>query len=259
MRDALSRHWPEYLMEAVGLGVFMISACLFGAIFEHPASPIHHAMASPLVRRMLMGVAMGLTAVAIVYSPWGKQSGAHLNPAVTLAFFRLGKIAPWDALFYALAQFAGGVTGVALVVAALGAVVGHPSVNYVTTSPGAGGPWVALGAEALISLGLMITVLVVSNTLSLARFTGIFAGVLVALYITTVAPVSGMSMNPARTTASAVPAHMWTALWVYFVGPPLGMLLATELYRRVLAAPVFCAKLHHQNARRCIFRCAYPS
>jgi len=246
-------------MEAAGLGAFMISACLFGALFEHPASPVHHAIASSFLRRMLMGVAMGLTAVAIVYSPWGKQSGAHLNPAVTLAFFRLGKIAPWDALFYALAQFIGGMAGVALVSATLGAVVRHPAVNYVTTAPGTGGPWVALGAEALISLGLMTTVLVVSNTLPLARFTGIFAGALVALYIIAVAPISGMSMNPARTTASALPAHMWTALWIYFVGPPLGMLVATELYRRVLAAPVFCAKLHHQNARRCIFRCAYPS
>ena len=206
-----------------------------------------------------MGLAMGLTAVAIVYSPWGKQSGAHLNPAVTLAFFRLGKIAPWDTLFYVLAQFAGGVIGVAVAVTLLGSVVGHPAVNYVVTAPGAFGPWVALVAEVVISLGLMTTVLVVSNTLSLARFTGLFAGALVALYITAVAPISGMSLNPARTMASAVPAHVWTALWVYFIGPPLGMLLATELYRRVLAAPVFCAKLHHQNGRRCIFRCAYPS
>ena len=246
-------------MEAAGLGAFMLSACLFAALLEHPASPLHHAIGSPVVRRALMGLAMGLTAVAIVYSPWGKQSGAHLNPAVTLAFFRLGKIAPWDALFYALAQFTGGITGVAVAVTMLGSVVGHPAVNYVVTAPGTSGPWVALVAEIAISLGLMTTVLVVSNTRSLARFTGLFAGALVALYITAVAPISGMSLNPARTTASAVPAHMWTALWVYFIGPPIGMLLATEVYRRVLAAPVFCAKLHHQNGRRCIFRCAYPS
>lgn len=259
MRAALSRHWPEYLMEAAGLGVFMISACLFAALLEHPGSPVHHAIASPLARRMLMGLAMGLTAVSIIYSPWGQQSGAHLNPAVTLAFFRLGKIAPWDALFYALAQFTGGMVGIALMMTVLGAVVGHPSVNYVVTAPGAAGPWAALAVEAAISLGLMTTVLVASNTLPLARFTGLFAGALVALYIAAVAPISGMSMNPARTMASAVPAHLWAALWVYFVGPAAGMLLATELYRRVLAGPVFCAKLHHQNARRCIFRCAYPS
>lgn len=259
MRGALTRHWPEYAMEAAGLGAFMMSACFFAALLEHPASLLRDLIGSPLARRVLMGLAMGLTAVAIVYSPWGKQSGAHLNPAVTLAFFRLGKIAPWDALFYVLAQFAGGLAGVAVAVTVLGSVVGHPAVNYVVTAPGPLGPWVALVAEIAISLGLMTTVLIVSNTVPLARFTGLFAGGLVALYITAVAPISGMSLNPARSAASAVPAHVWTALWVYFIGPPLGMLLATEVYRRVLAAPVFCAKLHHQNGRRCIFRCAFPS
>src|SRR5262249_4581880 len=140
-RDALSRHWPEYLMEAAGLGIFMLSACVFAALLEHPGSPIHQAIASPLARRALMGVAMGLTAAGIIYSPWGQQSGAHLNPAVTLAFLRLGKIAPWDAAFYVLAQFAGGIGGVAFAVATLGAAVRHPSVHYVATTPGGTGPW----------------------------------------------------------------------------------------------------------------------
>src|SRR6516225_8919387 len=85
-------HWPEYLMEAGLLGAFMVSACLFGALYEFPHSPVRHAIASQLLRRMLMGLSMGLTAIAIIYSPWGKQSGAHINPSVTLTFFRLGKI-----------------------------------------------------------------------------------------------------------------------------------------------------------------------
>ena len=59
-----------------------------------------------------MGAIMGLTAIGLIYSPWGQQSGAHLNPAVTLTFWRLGKVATWDALFYVLAQFAGGALGV---------------------------------------------------------------------------------------------------------------------------------------------------
>ncbi|MFQ5683048.1 MAG: hypothetical protein ACE5HC_07220 [Candidatus Binatia bacterium] len=76
-------------MEAAGLGIFMVSACTFGTILEYPASPIHQAIADPFLRRILMGLAMGLTAVGIIYSPWGKQSGAHINPAITLTFFRL--------------------------------------------------------------------------------------------------------------------------------------------------------------------------
>ncbi len=258
MIDALTRHWPEYLMEAAGLGIFMISACVFVAILEHPASPVRQAISDPLLRRMLIGLAMGLTAIGIIYSPWGKQSGAHINPSVTLSFLRLGKVKVWDALFYTIAQFAGAIAGVLAAGMALGASIAHPSVNYATTVPGSAGLGVAFVAEFFISFGLMTAVLVVSNTHRLARFTGLFAGVLVATYITLEAPLSGMSMNPARTLGSALPAHDWTALWIYFTAPPLGMLLAAEAYLRVQGAQrIFCAKLHHQNTKRCIF-CGDP-
>src|SRR2546428_13518921 len=90
MLETMRRHWPESLMEAAGLGLFMISAAVFATLFEHPASPIHQAIPDPFLRRTLMGFAMGLTAVAIIYSPWGQQSGAHINPAITLTFLRPG-------------------------------------------------------------------------------------------------------------------------------------------------------------------------
>ncbi|MGH7908524.1 MAG: aquaporin, partial [Thermodesulfobacteriota bacterium] len=111
MIKALSQHWPEYLIEASGLGLFMISACFFGSVFEYPDSPVHQALPDPFLRRVLTGIAMGLTAVGIIYSPWGKQSGAHINPSVTLTFFRLGKVKFWDAVFYIIAQFVGAVIG----------------------------------------------------------------------------------------------------------------------------------------------------
>src|SRR5713226_6685301 len=109
---SVSLHWPEYLMEAGLLGAFMVSACVFGALYEFPQSPVHQAIMSRVLRRLLMGMSMGLTAIAIIYSPWGKQSGAHINPSVTLTFFRLGKIKAWDALFYITSQFLGAVLGV---------------------------------------------------------------------------------------------------------------------------------------------------
>jgi aquaporin Z len=260
MWEAIRGHWPEYLMEAAGLGIFMVSACVLAVVLEHPASPVRQAITEPTVRRGLMGIAMGLTAIAIVYSPWGKQSGAHLNPSITLTFFRLGKVRPWDAAFYALAQFVGGATGVVVAATVLGAAVAHPSVHYVVTVPGPHGPGVAFVAELLISLVLMTTVLTVSNDPRRARLTGLSAGALVALYITVEAPLSGMSMNPARTFASAVSGETWTAIWAYFTAPPLGMLLAAEIHTRVTApGRVMCAKLHHQNDRRCIFRCGYAA
>src|ERR1043166_8954154 len=104
MRDALKKHWPEYLMEAAELGGFMISASAFTILLYHPASPAVLAIPPEFLRRALTGMAMGLTAIALIYSPWGKQSGAHMNPAFTLTFFRLGKVAPWDAAFYIIAQ-----------------------------------------------------------------------------------------------------------------------------------------------------------
>jgi aquaporin Z len=258
MGEALRRHWPEYLMEAAGLGLFMMSACLFATLFEHPASPVPQSIDAPLVRRLFMGMAMGLTAVGIIYSPWGQQSGAHLNPAVTLTFFRLGKVKPWDALFYVTAQFAGGVTGVWLAATALGQAIAHPAVNYVATTPGVAGVCVAFLAESAMTFVLMSVVLRVSNTPHLAHLTGLCAGALVATYITLAAPLSGMSMNPARSFGSALAARLWTAWWIYFIAPPLGMLAAAELYRLQQGARgVICAKLHHHNSRRCIFRCGY--
>jgi aquaporin Z len=252
--DALRRHWPEYLMEAAGLGLFMISACVFGTLLEHPASPVRQAIESALLRRVLMGLAMGGTAITLIYSPWGKQSGAHLNPAVTLTFFRLGKVAGWDAVFYGLSQFVGGTAGVVVVALVLGNAQADPAVHYVVTAPGRWGDAVAFLGEVAITFVLMAVVLVVSNSAPLARYTGLFAGSLVATYITFEAPLSGMSMNPARTFASAVAAHDWTALWIYFTAPPLGMLAAAQVYLRLRGRrAVSCAKLHHQNTKRCIF------
>jgi aquaporin Z len=245
-------------MEAAGLGMFMVSAGIFGTILEYPASPVQQAIADPFLRRVLMGVAMGLTAIGIIYSPWGKQSGGHINPSVTLTFFRLGKIEPWDALFYVAAQFAGGMAGVLVVALALGHPFTDPPVAYVTTLPGSGGPAIAFLAEVVISFVLMFVVLVTTNTEILARHTGLFAGALVAIYITAVAPVSGMSMNPARTFGSALPARLSQSLWIYFTAPPIGMLVAAETYLRSIGPRgAICAKLHHHNNKRCIFRCGY--
>lgn len=253
-------HWAEYGIEAAGLGVFMIAACLAVALLEHPASPVHRALDDAFARRALIGVAMGLTAIALIYSPWGKRSGAHLNPAVTMTFWWLGKIETRDALAYALAQALGGIAGVLVSGALLGhAVIADAAVNYVMTQPGDYGPGVAFVAEVLISFALMLVVLAVSNRPAWNRFTGLAAGALVAAFIAFEAPLSGMSMNPARSLASALPAHDWAYLWVYFLAPPLGMLAAAQVYRRANGArAILCCKLHHANAQRCIFRCAYP-
>ena len=254
----LADHWPEYLSEALCLALFMVSAAAFATLLRHPISPAAAWMAPPLVRRVPMGVAMGLTLIAIVYSPLGRRSGAHMNPALTLTFLRLGKIAAIDAAGYVVAQFVGGTAGIRIATALLAGLPADPSVNFVATVPGPYGNAVAFAAEAAISFGMMLLVLGVSNTRRLMRLTGVCAAVLVAIYITVEAPLSGMSMNPARTLGPAVLAHTVRSLWIYFTAPPLGMLLAAEVYvrRRGLDA-VRCAKLDHPPRVRCIFRCCY--
>ena len=260
MNDALKRHWPEYLMEAAELGLFMFSACAFSVLLFHPSSPVAQTIHDGVWRRLLMGTAMGATAIAIIFSPLGQRSGAHFNPSVTWTFFRLGKIEACDAAFYTLFQFVGGIAGVLLASVTLHSLVAHQSVNYAVTLPGTNGPIVALLAEIIISFILMSVILTVSNTKRLARWTGMFAGALVATYITIESPISGMSMNPARTFSSAVGAQVWMSLWVYFVAPPIGMLLAAEVYQRMnIGRAVVCAKLHHHNNQRCIFRCNFEA
>ena len=244
----------EYLMEAVLLGIFMISACAFVVLLDYPSSPVRLAVPSADLRRLLIGLAMGATAVSLIYSPWGMQSGAHFNPATTLTFFRLGKVRGRDALGYIGAQFAGAAGGVAVAWAMLGHRLADPATHFAATVPGPSGIAVAFLAEAVISFFLMSVILRVSNHERFARYTGLCAGLMVACFIAVEAPLSGMSMNPARTLGSALFARDWTALWIYFVAPPTGMLAAAELYIRQRGpGAVFCAKLHHQNGKRCIF------
>jgi len=258
MIRSLRQHWPEYLIEAFCLGMFMISAGGFTALLEYPNSPVHLAIPNAFLRLALNGLAMGLTAVALIYSPWGARSGAHMNPAVTWTFFRLGKVKGWDAIFYPLFQTLGGVAAVLLVKLLLGRVFTESPVNYVVTVPGKNGVTTAFIAEAIISCGMMLMVLFMTNAPKLARFTGLFGGSLVFLYITFEAPLSGMSINPARTIASAWPSGIWTAGWIYFVAPIGGMLLAVELYHALRrGGRVACAKWNHDPRQRCIF-CGHP-
>jgi aquaporin Z len=241
-------------MEAGLLGSFMVSACLFTALFYFPQSPVSQAIPMGLPRRLLIGLAMALTALCIFYSPWGKQSGAHINPSVTLTFLRLGKIRRWDAFFYIVAQFTGSILGVLLAAQVLRPVLSHPSVRYAVTIPGPRGPWAAFLAEILIACGMMLAVLYFSSHPRLSRFTPIAASILVATYITFEAPFSGMSMNPARSFGSALNAGVWDHFWIYLTAPLVGLFSASQLYSWWKGCESLkCCKLHHHNLKRCIF------
>jgi aquaporin Z len=251
---SLRLHWPEYLMEAGEMSFFVFCICSFATLLQHPASPVRHLFISGIVRRALMGLAIGATVMALIMSPWGKQSGGHINPAMTFAFYRLGKLYPWDVLFYGVAQFCGATIGVALATFFMRGAPGDGTVRYAVTAPGVYGVGVAFAAELAISFILMMTVLLVTNHERLARYTPYFVGSLYAVNITFETPLSGMSMNPARTFGPAAYGGYWHTLWIYLIAPTVGMLAAAEMFLRMRrgVAP-YCAKLHHANDERCIF------
>ena len=252
--DSLRLHWPEYLMEAAELGLYLFVACGIATLLLHPASPLGPYVTSGLERRAVMGVVMGATIVAIVLSPWGKQSGGHFNPAVTFTFYRLGKVDFWDFWFYIAAQFLGAVCGVAMARYVMRDAPGNNAVRYAVTVPGVWGITGAFVAELAISFGLMLTILFVTNRERLSQYTAYIVGLLIAAYITFEAPLSGMSTNPARTLGSAFHANEWHSLWLYFIAPSLGMLAAAEAFLRARrGVGPYCAKLHHANSKRCIF------
>jgi aquaporin Z len=238
---SLRLHWPEYLMEAGEMGLYMFFTCAFATLLRHPASPVRHVIVSAILRRALMGFAIGATVLAIIMTPWGKQSGGHFNPAITLTFYRLGKVELWDALFYAAAQFFGAISGVGIATYVLLGAPRDDAVRYAVTAPGVYGSVGAFVGELTISFILMITILFVTNDKRLAQYTPFET------------PLSGMSMNPARTFGSAFHAAYWHAIWIYFTAPMLGMFCAAEIFLRVRGAPPYCAKLHHANSKRCIF------
>jgi len=257
--SVFKRNWPLYVYEAMELALFMLSACGFTIFLFDPSSPAIRLFPSEIIRRGLMATAMGITAVLIIHSPMGKRSGAHFNPAVTLTYLRLGKIGLCDAVFYVLFQFLGGIFGVAVAAAMFGSSLSKPAVNYVVTVPGRYGTVAAFIAELFMAILLMTVVLLLSSRAHLAVYVSYSVGALIALYTFFFAPVSGFSINPARTIGSAFFAGVWTAGWLYFVAPLLGMFCAAEIYARINGdARVLCAKLHPDPAFPCPFVCVFP-
>lgn len=248
-------HHAEAAIDGLLLGCFMVSACTFGTLLWHPASPTRALLGTGIGARVPMGLLMGLTSAALVHSAWGRRSGAHMNPAFTLTMVGLGRMAPRDGFAYVAAQFTGGSLGVLLSWLLLGDRLAHPDVRFVVTQPGMPGVTVAFLAELAMAAGLMTLVLETSASPRWSRWTGRMAAACVATFIALESPLSGMSLNPARTVSSALWGRDLTAIWIYFVAPMLGMTAAAlahvARHRRTDAS---CGKLVH--AEPCLF-CEY--
>jgi aquaporin Z len=245
-------------MEVCEIGVFIIMVGALTTLFEYPGSALRQALPEPGTRRALRGCLVGATGAAIVYSPFGSRSGAHLNPAVTLTFLRLGRVAAWDAVFYVSAQFVGACLGIGVISLAIGSPFIQPPVAALATRPGTHGVGIAFAAELVMAFLLMLLLLACLSARRIAPLTGVLVGAVGAVYIFVAEPLSGAGLNPASSFASALREGLFDFLWVYFVAPPIGMLLAAEGYIRWTRRRPICVKLYHPLGRPCPFlRCGY--
>jgi aquaporin Z len=257
--EAVETHWKEYLMEVVEVGVLMISICLSGALLYGAESPLRALLSlSPAENSFLMGATVAITTFLIIRSPYGRRSGAHLNPALTLAYLWLGRIHRWDAVNYVAAQFMGGLAGVFLSYQVIGRCLAAGPVHYAVTLPGHFGDAIAFLAEFLLAGLLMGVVLFATNHRRLTRFSPLFVALITVSYYVLGPSISGFSVNPARSFSSALFAWIWQGIWIYFAAPCLGMLAAAAIYIRSMGpSRVYCAKVFHDLQSPCPFPCRF--
>jgi aquaporin Z len=225
------------LLVAVGLSVVILN---FG-----DGSPVPELVPNPGLRRLMTGFFFGMTGGLIALSPLGKESGAHINPVVTLGFWLMGKMRGSHALGYMVAQLLGGILG-ALPLIAWGQM--GEGINYGATLPGPGyGVGSAAVGEIATTFCLIAGLFFFVRHGSLRRFTPLLFPLLYAVMVFLEAPVSGTSTNPARSLGPAVISGAWNAWWVYWAGPALGTLLAVGAFRftPLRKIEIEVAKLYH--------------
>jgi aquaporin Z len=254
--DAIQTHWREYLMEAAEMATLMLCICAAGSLLYGRTSAVANLGLSWLARSAIMGAIVAGGTFIIIHSPFGRRSGAHFNPALTVAYYSLGCIHHWDAFSYVMAHFFGGIAGVFFARQLLGSNLSDFPVRYVVTLPGRNGTMIALLAEFITSFALMEVVLLATNHRKLARYTPLFVAIVTVFYYMMAMSLSGYSVNPARSFSSALFARIWQGIWIYFIAPGIGMLVAAALYKKVAGADrIYCAKVFHDFQSDCPFNC----
>ena len=225
------------MLLAVGLSVVIVDFGRGGAVV--------HYLPDAGLRRLITGFLFGTTGALIALSPLGKESGAHLNPVVTLGFVLMGKLRVRHAFGYVAAQMSGAVLG-ALPLLAWGGL--GSSVAFGATFPGPGhGDGAALLGEVAATFALIISLFYFLQHRRLRSFTPAIFPVLYGLMVYLEAPISGTSTNPARSFGPALISGHWSAWWIYWLGPLLGALLGVAAckFTRLCRAEVEVAKIHH--------------
>ena len=249
-------HWPEYGSELVGTA-FLVFIALSALTFNFGSgSPLAIVLPNSSVRRLMTGLLLAGSGPLMAISPLGKLSGAHLNPAISLAFWLQGKMHQHDLVGYMASQFLGAALGAGVVVLIWRERAA--SVQNGVTAPGVGYP---IGSVFLLEMGctclLVLAIFLFVSSQRLMRWTPLMTWLLVALIYWQAAPISGSSLNPARSFGPALVSWFWRDQWVYDLAPPIGALLAVVLFRQLRLVginDVLTAKLFHAPRYRCIFK-----
>jgi aquaporin Z len=245
-----------YLSEFAGT-FFMMLIGISAITLNFGTSFMQEAIHSFSVRLLLTGVLFAGGATLVVYSPIGRISGAHLNPAITLAFFLEKKLKKRDLFMYPLMQISGSI--IAALVSLLIWSDSARAVKVGMTFPGAGyNIFFVFFLEVFITFLLVSLVFFFLHRKILTKFTGLAAGSLFVIIVFFTAPISGPSLNPARSIGPAVVALNFAFLWLYIAAPLCGSLLAVAIHRALpFLHPPLCAKLNHKEHDDCLFNCEY--
>lgn len=248
-------HWPEYGAELLGTAI-LVFVGLSAVVFNFSTTlPISHLIPNSDARRLITGLLFAGSGSLVAISPLGKLSGAHINPSVSLAFWVHRKLHTLDFVGYVVGQFVGALLGALLL--ALVWQSNAANVKYGTTFPGAGYPlWFVFLAEMCLTLLLVLLIFLFVSSHTLMRWTPVMTWIVVAAMVWLEAPISGTSLNPARSFGPALVAGLWDAQWLYFVAPPLGAVIAVGLFRIITAGErdVLTGKLFHVPHYRSVFK-----
>ncbi|PRY34951.1 aquaporin Z [Spirosoma oryzae] len=235
--------WKAVIAEGIGTALLIFGGISFIIIDFGPGSIVASYVPDAMVRRFVTGFLFGSVGCLITLSPLGRISGAHLNPAVTIAFFGRGLL-PWRALFgYIIAQLAGATLG-AEALAVWGSM--GDSLREGITVPGHN-VGTAFAGEAFVTFCLICVILLFTSHDRLKAYTPFMIPPLFSVLVGLEAPLSGCSANPARSFGPAVWSGIWTDHWLYWLAPVTGTFGALLVF----ALPVLqwlrtdIAKLYH--------------
>jgi aquaporin Z len=251
-------HWTEWWCEYAGTALLLLGGLSAVFLDFGPDSPVAPHLRAHSARLLLTGLLFAGSGSLVALSGIGRRSGAHLNPAVTIAFFTQRKVHPHDVAGYICFQLLGAVSA-SLLLRWLWrgqALALHQGV----TQPGHGlGDVAAAGVEMVMTAGLVLTIFFMTSYRRTARFTPLATWLLVASLVWQVAPYTGTSLNPARSFSPALVAPLWANLWVYIAGPVAGALLAALIFAGFRETNVLTAKLFHDVRYRSVLGSDLPT